>query len=69
MDRRVRSTFAVIRESGTELLPVEIRYAWPTELDQMARAAGLELRERWGGWDRRPFTGASTSHVSVYGRP
>jgi hypothetical protein len=24
--------------------------------------------ERWGGWDRSPFTAFSTGHVSVYGR-
>ena len=34
----------------------------------MARLAGLELRERWSGWDRSPFTAASTSHISVYAR-
>ena len=32
----------------------------------MARIAGLELRERWGDWDRRPFTSESTKHVSVW---
>ena len=30
--------------------------------------AGLPLRHRWGGWQRQPFTGASTTHISVYGR-
>ena len=34
----------------------------------MARLAGLELKERWGGWGREPFTAASNFHVSVYGR-
>jgi hypothetical protein len=24
------------------------------------------LRDRWAGWDRSPFTGDSTSHVSVW---
>ena len=42
------------------------RYVWPSELDLMARIAGLTLRERWGSWDRSPFTGDSTSHVSVW---
>lgn len=42
------------------------RYVWPSELDLMARLAGLALVERWGDWDRSPFTGASESHVSVY---
>lgn len=45
------------------------RYVWPSELDLMARIAGLGLRERWGDWDRSPFTGASTSHVSVWQKP
>jgi SAM-dependent methyltransferase len=42
------------------------RYAWPTELDLMARLAGMTLRHRWGGWRREPFTGESTTHVSVW---
>lgn len=51
---------------GTRLVPLVMRYAWPAELDLMARLAGLTLRDRWGGWDRSPFTGRSRSHVSVY---
>jgi Methyltransferase domain len=46
--------------------PIEMRYAWPAELDLMARLAGLRLQDRWAGWDRAPFTGLSPSHVSVY---
>ena len=42
------------------------RYIWPAELDLMAELAGMSLRERWGGWRREPFTGESTSHVSVF---
>jgi SAM-dependent methyltransferase len=42
------------------------RYVWPAELDLMARLAGLTLRERWSGWNRAPFTGESTSHISVW---
>jgi SAM-dependent methyltransferase len=53
---------------GTRLSPLPMRYAWPNEIDLMARLAGLELRERWGGWDRSPFTASSSMHVSVYGR-
>jgi hypothetical protein len=45
------------------------RYVWPSELDLMARLAGLTLRERWGDWDRRPFTSESGSHVSVWEKP
>lgn len=42
------------------------RYVWPGELDLMARLAGMRLKERWSGWQREPFTGDSTSHVSVW---
>ena len=45
------------------------RYVWPSELDLMARLAGLTRRERWAGWSRQPFTGESSSHVSVWQRP
>jgi hypothetical protein len=41
------------------------RYVWPSELDLMARLAGMTLRERWGDWSREPFTSESRSHVSV----
>jgi hypothetical protein len=42
------------------------RYVWPSELDLMAKLAGLTLTERWGDWDRRPFTSLSVKHVSVW---
>jgi SAM-dependent methyltransferase len=49
--------------------PTEMRYAWPAELDLMARLAGLRLQDRWAGWGREPFTALSPSHVSVYEKP
>lgn len=45
---------------------IPFRYVWPAELDLMARIAGLELRQRWAGWKREPFTRESTKHVSVW---
>jgi SAM-dependent methyltransferase len=45
------------------------RYVWPSELDLMARIAGLRLRERWAGWKREPFTNESTKHISVWEKP
>lgn len=45
------------------------RYVWPSELDLMARLAGLDREERWADWWGAPFTEDSTSHVSVYRRP
>jgi SAM-dependent methyltransferase len=49
-----------------ELNSVPFRYVWPSELDLMARLAGMALRERWSGWNREPFTSESTKHVSVW---
>lgn len=42
------------------------RYVWPSELDLMAKLAGMELEHRWANWSREPFTGDSHSHVSVW---
>jgi SAM-dependent methyltransferase len=45
------------------------RYVWPSELVLMGRLAGLRLLERWGGWQKEPFTGESTSQVAVFEKP
>lgn len=45
------------------------RYVWPSELDLMARLAGLRLRDRWADWKRTPFTADSRAHVSVWTKP
>ena len=47
-------------------LSMPFRAVSPAELDLMARLAEMELRERWGDWDRSPFTAESTKHVSVW---
>lgn len=62
----VRSQHIVIGEDGIRLFPVLLRYIWPSEMDLMARLAGLQLAERWGGWQREPFNAASQRHVSIY---
>jgi SAM-dependent methyltransferase len=51
-----------------DVFSVPFRYVWPSELDLMARLAGMTLRERWSTWTREPFTGDSTSHISVWAR-
>lgn len=56
-----------IDATGTHFGPISCRLAWPAELDLMARLAGLRLVERWGGWQRQPYTGRD-QHVSVYAR-
>lgn len=45
------------------------RYAWPAELDLMARIAGLKLERRVADWDGGPFTDESTKHISVWRKP
>lgn len=57
-----------ITKAGTRLVPLPMRYAWPSEIDLMARLAGLSLKERWGGWNREPFDASCTMHISVYGK-
>jgi SAM-dependent methyltransferase len=47
---------------------IPFRYVWPSELDLMARLAGMRPEERWGGWRREPFTAESAGHVSVWRR-
>ena len=57
-----------IRDGVVKMYPVFIRYAYPPELDLMARLAGLALRERYANFKMDPFTSDSQGHVSVYGK-
>jgi hypothetical protein len=68
VDQRVDSQQIIIRDGEVKMFPIHLRYAWPAELDLMARLAGLRLRERWAGWNREPFDSRANSHVSVYER-
>lgn len=64
--QRLKSQHVVIRNGEIRLYPVEVRYAWPAELDLMARLAGLRLRHRWSNWSRAEIGPDSGRHVSVY---
>ncbi|HET9345776.1 MAG TPA: class I SAM-dependent methyltransferase [Candidatus Limnocylindrales bacterium] len=64
--QRFSSQHFYIVDGILEAFPVEFRYAWPAELDLMARLARLRLEHRWAGWEQQPFTALSPSHVSVY---
>jgi SAM-dependent methyltransferase len=57
-----------IEDGRLDVSSLPLRYVWPSELDLMARLAGMTLRERWSGWNREPFTGDSARHVSVWER-
>jgi SAM-dependent methyltransferase len=65
-EQRVESQHVRLSDQGTRLYPVQIRYAYPSELDLMARLAGLALRDRFDGWNRQRFTGKTGTCISVY---
>ena len=58
-----------VRDGELHRNSIPFRYVWPAELDLMAQLAGMYLAERWEDWNRTPFTGESTSHVSVWKKP
>src|SRR3954470_2720471 len=53
-----------VDDHGRRSIP--FRYVWPSELDLMARIAGMVLADRWEDWDRTPFTHESNRHVTVW---
>jgi len=67
--QRYTSNYLVVEDGRARHLKVRFRYAWPSELDLMARLAGLQLKERTSGWRGEPFSGSSSLHVSIYERP
>jgi SAM-dependent methyltransferase len=59
----------ILTRDRVRLYPIVTRYVWPSEMDLMARIAGLRLKERWGGWNRELVTANPRSNcISVYGR-
>jgi hypothetical protein len=68
VEQRLEESHVSLSREGVRLNPFVQRYAWPSELDLMARIAGLRLKERWGDWNRSPLTSTSRNVVSVYGR-
>ena len=67
-EQRISTRLVSIEGERSTQYPIEIRYVWPSELDLMARLAGLRLRERWSDWRGGSFDASSPSHVSVYER-
>ncbi|MFN8074820.1 MAG: methyltransferase domain-containing protein [Kineosporiaceae bacterium] len=64
----IEKTHLVITPEGPRFGPTVHRYVWPSELDLMARIAGLRLEHRWTDWYRRPFGPRSEDYVCVYVR-
>jgi SAM-dependent methyltransferase len=64
--QRVSSRLVRISDGKVRVYPIEIRYAWPSELDLMAKLAGMKLTSRWSGWDQQSFGAGANMHVSAY---
>jgi SAM-dependent methyltransferase len=64
--QRLVSHHFTLVDGRWERLSMPFRFVYPSELDLMARIAGMRLRERWAGWKREPFTSESRRHVSVW---
>jgi SAM-dependent methyltransferase len=64
--QRLVSHHFTLVDGRWERLSIPFRSVSSSELDLMATLAGMRLRERWGGWDREPFTAESSKHVSVW---
>ncbi|MBY9065538.1 class I SAM-dependent methyltransferase [Hyphomonas sp. WL0036] len=67
--QRIEYQYLRFTPEGTRMTPLPMRYAWPQEIDLMARLAGLIPESRWGGWDRAAFTADSRMHISLYRKP
>ncbi len=60
------SNHVTVTPEGGRFRVVPFRYAWPAEMDLMARIAGMRLKHRWADWDRSRFEHESTKQVSVW---
>jgi len=66
INQQITGQKVVLTGQGVQLYPLKVRFAWPSELDLMARIAGLQLFQRWENWKRSPFSSESMRHISVY---
>ena len=66
-EQRTSGQFVEITEAGgVRLRPWSIRWASPTELDEMAAAAGLRVDRRDADMAGTPFDEIADHHVTVY---
>lgn len=66
--QRIRTQTIIVSEQGIQMFPLMMRYFWPSELDLMAKLAGLRLEARYGDWRRGPYSRDSSRQISVYRR-
>lgn len=67
--QRAEGQFVELTEAGgVRLRPWSIRWRTPTELDEIATAAGLTMESRTADMEGTPFGPDSEQHVTVYRR-
>jgi SAM-dependent methyltransferase len=69
VEQSIVSQQVILTQEGTALYPVALRYAWPSEMDLMAKLAGLDLQSRWGGWRGERVDPRTHKVVSIYAKP
>jgi len=62
----LRTQHIELTPEGIKFRPNWLRYVYPSEMDLMARLAGMRLRERWSSWSKAPFTAESVTQIGVY---
>lgn len=67
--QRIETQHVELGPSGVTMRRNQLRFIYPSEMDLMARLAGLQLIARWGGWDGAAFGASSGSQIAVYQRP
>jgi len=65
-NQRIEVRYVLPRSGRDKERPLDPRYAWPPEIDLMARAAGMRLAEPWADWVAAPYGPSSDGHVSAY---
>ncbi|WP_434739739.1 class I SAM-dependent DNA methyltransferase [Micromonospora sp. SH-82] len=58
--------FAVLGAEGIKFFPMYVRSVMPSEMDLMARVAGLTLEAQWADWAGRPLVDSCQRYISIY---
>lgn len=61
-----RTEQTVQTSKGPREYRVQICYSSPQQLDEMARKAGLRLKDRWSNWRGQTYKPGEPLHVSLY---
>ena len=70
MTQQFTSNHVTVSADGSgQFRRIPFRYAWPAEMDLMARIAGLDLVYRWADWDRSEFTAGAPNTSRCGGSP